>query len=193
MKFKDLLNEASSCPLVQPYGNMPTGGYYSNYTEYEIGAQRIAEALHCILGSLYKDYTIKIHRPYTIEVGHIKEEMKIIESVMKEYTRDIYTRQLSGGTYSQKSIDNMKKQSPKLIALSNKNMRNLKKEDMDTEMYNLAKSAYETTITLAQAVQTTFKYDDFFSNAFYNKKLVQSVKNLKKNVDIYIKTYTPKL
>ena len=41
-------------PLDQPYGGIPDGGGYESNTEYEIGAQRIAEAAHCILGSLGK-------------------------------------------------------------------------------------------------------------------------------------------
>ena len=63
--------EASTCPLnTQVYGGLPAGGNYRSSTEYEIGAQRIAEAIHCILGSLHKavkDLKSKVnqyHREY---------------------------------------------------------------------------------------------------------------------------------
>ena len=81
----------SSDPLELNYGGMPTGGGYSSATEYEIGAQRIAEETHCILGSLFK---IVIARKglesFDIEIGHIMEELGLILKDIEEYGRDVY-------------------------------------------------------------------------------------------------------
>ena len=54
LRKRGYLSEGS-CPIRGGhYGGIPGGGGYRPYKEYDVGAQRMAEAAHCILGSIAK-------------------------------------------------------------------------------------------------------------------------------------------
>lgn len=94
--------EASACPVrSRMYGGIPTGGGFGSNTEWEIGAQRAAEAAHCILGSLGRHVYGKFDWIKTLktEQAHIEEEMGIINMIMKEYSKSLYTDRLSDPTH----------------------------------------------------------------------------------------------
>jgi hypothetical protein len=73
------------------YGGMPESGGYGSYKEFEIGAARIAEAAHCILGSLGK-WGGDWHRMTRIETEHLIEELHIIIFCVEEYARPVYRK-----------------------------------------------------------------------------------------------------
>jgi hypothetical protein len=188
MRFIELLIEQSTCPLRDIYGGMLPGGGYKSYTEYEIGAQRIAEALHCILGSLSKDFGRYESNPdefKSFETGHIKEEMGLIEKDIDEYCNVIYTKMLKGRMYSEDSVKSMKKVSPRLIKMAKQAKKKLKKEDMPIEMYNVADSSYATLIELGKSVLAALKKEPY-RNAFLNPRLRKEVAKLRKHVDVYV-------
>ena len=125
----DLEKRAHSCPLrSEAYGGLPSSGGYASYTELEIGAARYAEAAHCVLGSLGKILAGERRDPerwreaIRYERAHLREEMGIMENVLQEYSRDIYTdlvnnpREESRARYAEESINHIRKVSPKLQA-----------------------------------------------------------------------------
>ncbi|KKN24938.1 hypothetical protein LCGC14_0889860 [marine sediment metagenome] len=67
--------------------------------------QRMAEAAHCILGSLGKhgrgqEWIDTLEA----EQAHVEEEAGIIRMVMQEYSRDLYTDRLHDGYYEAKDV-----------------------------------------------------------------------------------------
>ena len=88
-----------SCPIrSRLYGGILGGGGFGTSTEWEVGAQRAAEAAHCILGSLGKwTYGGDPHwdKMLRIEREHILEEMDIIEYVLKEYAKPLYVDRIN--------------------------------------------------------------------------------------------------
>ena len=141
------LNESKN-PLERSYGGIPTGGGYESNTEYEIGALRMAEALHCILGSLGKvDRTGMQY--LNIEKGHIFEELEIVLKVSKEYSKELYiTRLFSNDEYGQKSINNIKKVSPILNKIARKEKLNCDFIN-NTILEDVAKSCYGCLVQLS--------------------------------------------
>jgi len=61
------------------FGGIPSGGGYGSNTEYEIGAQRLAEAVHCVLGAVMNE-----------DDYHIKDECGLTNKILKEYSKPIY-------------------------------------------------------------------------------------------------------
>lgn len=186
--------EAQQCALDQLYGGMPEAGNYKAYTEYEIGAQRIAEAAHCILGSAGKVHSAmqreKDHpySPWSIEEGHFREEIGIIRKTLKEYSKPVYTDRAWFRTdYRFDSLKSMRENSPKLEARAVKYRRLLErdKEIYDPALYDIAWWAYTVIEELAQAVALSVKGDkDAPSpNAYANSRLALGASILNRKID----------
>lgn len=64
------------------YGDMRGGLYHLPDTMYQVGASKILEAAHCIMGSLER--MGRVQEPSWVhgDLPHIKEEMGIIEKVL---------------------------------------------------------------------------------------------------------------
>lgn len=203
MDFKSYFNE-KSCSLDQPYGGMPESGGYNPITEYEIGAQRIAEAAHCILGSLHKGKARKDagNPNWEIEQGHIEEEFQIIENAVEEYARPLYSKQLTregmidlyGEVHedrmkiAKKSVQHIKKVSPKLAELAEERKNNLfMNQSIPDSVRFLALDSYDVIFKLAQAMDESISdWPDIVHNAFNMHSLNEAVRELKHSVKDFI-------
>jgi hypothetical protein len=185
MKLKQYLTEAHACPLAGSlFGEMPGGGGYEANTEYEIGAQRMAEAAHCILGSLSK-YTTRDDKPLWVEKGHIKEEMNIIEEAMVEYSRYLYIDRLKekikeGNKYGELSVKSIIKASPKLKKKARSARTRLSK-DLPKTVYDVAFATYNFIISLAEQMYDSVAYEPLTS-AYRKPELIRSMNILRKAV-----------
>jgi len=183
MKFKNYLNE--QCPLQTQYGEMLGQGGFGNNTEYEIGAARMAEAAHCILGSLAK---LNSDTHFWVEKDHIKEEFGIIEKGAREYGKDLYIdprRMDMNNSYTQDTIKSVKKNAPKLRSSAESAMRRLDK-NLPKEIKRLAEETYKFLIELAVqllgSINIAEKEGSFGEtyNAYSTKFLQGRIRSLKK-------------
>jgi hypothetical protein len=182
------------------YGEIPGGGGFGNNTEYEVAASNMAEAAHCILGSLAK---LTDDTPFRIEKGHIKEEMGIIEHAMREYSKDLYLMRTFSGDYAVKTIKDVLKIAPALEKKAKSAKSRLDKNNV-LQIKNLAEAAYDFLILLGQKMYISAKrlnvklkmdgdpqaknpVEASKLNAYKDKELISSVKKLRKRVDIFLK------
>ena len=154
-KLLKSLNEF--CPVKDLlYGGVPEVGGYNSFTEYEIGAQRIAEAIHCILGSLGKS----MNSPAWVEKDHVEEEIGLVVKFQKEYRKSLYVGRLfndrKDNPYVRKSVESIRKNSPKLISLAKQYRRQLSK-DMPEVVREVAEACYTLLIRLAEAMLKSVK------------------------------------
>jgi len=179
---------ATSCPLRNySYGGLPTGGGYGSDKEYEIGAQSIAEAVHCILGSLGRhvgdnDWA----KMLDIEQGHIHEELGIVKKTLGEYSKSLYIEQLNktqGDAYTEKCIAGIRDVSPKLAARAKGFQKNLEAQtDVPEEIKAVGILCYEVVQKLADAlvysVRDWPKPIEYWKSAFSSRQLERSVDQL---------------
>lgn len=191
-----VLEEAAACPIrSRLYGGMPSGGGYGTGSEYEVGAQRMAEALHCILGSLGRNTGNDSNdwdRMRAVEAGHILEERGIVVKVLKEYARPLYIERLregyqEKGRYGVQSVDSMAKNSPVLehTATAAFNALYRAKEGMPEDVYRVAAFSYLALVRLAQAVGKSVeavKDEQDTRGAFTDPSLRSVVRKLDKAV-----------
>jgi hypothetical protein len=182
---------------------MPGGGGYSSATELEVGAQRIAEAAHCILGSLGRmSGEHNWVNVYTTEAGHVDEENEIIQRAMKEYRQQLYVDQILDPTknikpqyrdsrrhYVAQSIKSILAASPKLEALAKKTLtRWQQQKDVPSDIHEVGIAAYETLIALARAMREAVAgYPDRVTNPYRDRKLVAATQKLDSAVKQYLK------
>ena len=206
LEINNLINE-SSCPVkTKLYGGLPTGGGYKANTEFEIGAQRFSEAAHCILGSLGKIYGSGSNNPKRIERAHIEEELGIIEGVVKEYSRDLYSDRMyttveqamkDGYTdekyaknaveYVKKSIESIKSASPKLKSMA-QNLIKQTDKDYPSEISELINATYGSIIILSNSMMKSVKnYPNKLTNPYKDVKLQNAVHRLSKAVKMVYK------
>lgn len=192
-------NPERSCPLrSEMYGGMPSGGGYSSATEYEIGAQRAAEAAHCLLGSLGsigKDADWDTMLRY--ERDHIEEELGIITDALREYSRDLYSERMSdvsmyradyqadAWNYVERSVVNIRKASPKLSARAKEKMRHVgRDETIPIPIRYAALATYLVLIDLARAMEHSVEnWPEPITNAFQDPQLKTSVRELERHVE----------
>lgn len=178
------------CPLRErSYGGIGSGGGYGSATEFELGAQRIAEAVHCILGSLGKwrrDWGTTLY----FEEAHIKEELGIVEKSMGEYSRPLYHERMNtphypgAEAYINRSIERIKSSSPILRSAAESNLAELEQqEDLPEEVYNVGVNGYRVLIALANAMETSVSGDSV-TNAFEDEALKNTVGSLRESVDV---------
>jgi hypothetical protein len=198
MRFKKFLIE--QCPLGKMYGGIPTGGGYIPNVEFEVGLQRMAEAAHCILGSLNRAF-------YEIgyisgEKKHIKEEFDLIKRDQREYSKDLYIGRVFPleREYGPKAVESIRKNAPKLIKLAKDLMRKLDKSRYPKEAYELAKQTYQFIIDLSEAGLKTVSennIDGMTIKRNYLNDLDKSVRELERKVDAFIKNvpdnYSPNI
>lgn len=198
-RWRQYLTEASSCPIkTQIYGGLPGGGGYGSGTEYEIGAQQIAEAAHCILGSIGKTFSGNDLR---LERGHIMEELGIIKRAVKEYAKPLYTERIFRNPeevramhykedyidtvlgYSKKSVESIRTNSPKLERIARAKKQAIDK-DYDPALQTLIEATYDVVIVLAQEMARGVKNwpQQEVDNAFQSSRLQAAVKNLDRAV-----------
>ena len=190
MKLKKYLKE--QCPLQTQYGEMIGQGGFGNNTEYEIGASRMAEAAHCILGSLAK---LNNNTPFWVEKDHVKEEFGIIEKGAREYGKDLYidpNRMDMNSSYVQDTIKSVKRNSPILRSSAESAMRRLDKK-LPKEIKRLAEETYKFLIELAVqllgSINIAEKEGSFGKtyNAYSTKFLQGRIRSLKKVYNDFMK------
>jgi len=186
MRLRSFITEAAhKCPLeTSMFGEIPAGGGYNSHTEYEIGAQRMAEAAHCILGSLSR-FTSRDNKPLWVELGHIKEEMNLIESHMVEYGRYLYIDRLKekvreNNKYGIQSVQSILKNSPNLKKRARDARTRLSKK-LPKAVYDVAFASYNFIISLAEHMYDSVAYEPFRS-AYRQPPLIRSMNILKKTV-----------
>lgn len=169
MKLEKFLTESrmptpgASCPIAGDwFGEIPTAGGYGSATEWEIGAQYLVEAAHCIIGSLGKF----LRNPYNLrtEMGHIREEMGIIEKKLEEYGKWLYTNRLRGRVTEKdkealKTIKSVKKTSPKLYNTAKSALSRLDKS-YPKLIYDTAKLCYEFIMIVAKVMNDAVEWID---------------------------------
>jgi len=181
------LLSSSSCPLrTKAYGGLPSSGGYVAWTEYEIGAQRIAEASHCILGSMGGDHWF--------EPGHIRDELDLIERTVEEYSKRLYSDRLLNYNdddieFVEGSVKSIGKASPKLRARAQKLKAEVERqEDIPQKVKTTALLTYDVVIELTNAMEHSVRsWPKKMENAFQNRKLRQSIRNLRHAVDAMVR------
>lgn len=171
--IRELLSE-NMCPIRGAwYGGMPAGGGFSAYKEYTVGAQRYAEAGHCILGSLGRrvgsEGETEWHSMVRGEKEHLLEEIGIMKQVLKEYSRDLYIDQINDITrykedardevaeFNQGAIDNIRKKAPKLDEKARNNIGRLdaikeSEPEFPESVFKVALYTYQCLGLLAKAL-----------------------------------------
>lgn len=151
----ELFVRNAACPIrSHPYGGIPTGGGFSCSTEFEVGLQRLSEAVHCIIGSLHRSPKGSFH-----EGAHIMEEMDLVEKILAEYKRPIYVMQLEKRTlndeYVARTFESLGKVGPSLSRKSQNAVKRLG-DDLDPVIREVAEKAYQVlTVVGKSAVQAT--------------------------------------
>ena len=162
----------SVCDL---YGGIKGSGGYKSYTEYETGASILAEAAHCILGSLNRAGDNKERQK--VEMDHIREELDIIKNVLKEYSKPLYIEDnFKNSKYAKDSLKSLYEGSLNLLKDASSGKQKVGNDLGD----NLAKSAYDVLINLANAMIKSVKDKTWrpIINAFEDKDLKLSVREL---------------
>ena len=170
---------------------MPTGGGMFSNTEYEIGGSRMAEAAHCILGSITKLHLSALSHPFWVEKDHIKEEMGLIERFQKEYSRDLYIDRLDlNDKYTQATIKSIKKAAPILIKKARSALPRIDNK-LPIEIKRLAEYSYSFLIVLAKemlkSVEMAEEDGKFTHNAYADLKVKLAVKDLRVMANDYLK------
>lgn len=192
----DLANVVAgySCPLRSLlYGGMPEAGGFKNNRELEVGLQLVAEAAHCILGSLGRhlgkgqsDWEQMKH----IEYGHLREELGLILSNTKEYQRDIYLQQVNQdlqGKYTVRAIDSIRKTAPQLEAKAKQMKLWLQaQKDIPIPVKEAAAAAYDILITLSQAAQFAVQPypEPLTHNPFRNRRFIKATRALRAKIHV---------
>ena len=139
-------------PLNKPFGGIRPGGGYDCDTEYEIGAQRIAEALHCILGSLHKIHTggNTDWKKDEDQKEHILEELRAIKVIRHEYSNKRYVDDWYNGT--QESLISIRESSQKLQEKTDCLMKQLffNKKKIDPGIFDTSMKCYQFLKNLAR-------------------------------------------
>lgn len=172
------------------YGGMPGGGGFSANHELEIGMQNVAEAAHCILGSLGKNLqgrsdweTMK-----RIEHEHLREELHLILKYSKEYARDLYLERINQDLQSNttvKTIDSIGKAAPQLESKAKQMRMWLQaQKDVPQPVMEAATAAYDLLIVLAQAGQLLIKPypEPLTHNPFRNRRYVKATRTLRARI-----------
>lgn len=191
MKLKQYLTEAS-CPIsTKLYGGLQGGTAYGSSTEYIIGANKIQEALHCILGSLGRDVGAGVGMA---EAGHIKEEFGIIEKTVKEYSRPLYSDRLIDGSYRDKkwpdeTVNVINKNTRKLMDIAKKLRKEIGK-DLPKSTIRLGEESYKFSEDLALAMYNSVReYPIRVTNAYAHRDVKLALARLRRAKDDWLKEF----
>lgn len=175
---RQILSE-NMCPIRgSQYGGIPSSGGFGADKEYTVAAQRYFEAAHCILGSLGKrvgaEGKTEWHSMANGEYEHLSEEIGIMMSVVNEYHKDVYVRQLNDVSdykeewqdrireYNEAAVADIRKTSPELIQLAQSRLAMLdnvvkNEPEFPDSVYQVGRLTYESIITAAEALLMSVK------------------------------------
>jgi hypothetical protein len=181
---------------------MPSVGGFGCDTEFEVGAQVVAEAMHCILGSLHRG-VLRNRGDFYLENSHISEECGIIVRAMKEYSRPLYPQRLEEGHlmqrfngnreavadamgYAASSVDSIRLAAPRLMARA-EGARTRLDPSLPPDVRHLAEACYDGLAALADAMQQAVaQWPRNVSPAFAAPALVAAVTVIRDRVDHFI-------
>lgn len=178
----------AKCPLDKRHNGtfcgISPGGGYGIWSEYQLGAQRIAEETHCILGSLNKKTLGS-----AVERGHITEELNLIKKDIDEYSRNIYLKPFFYGNRlhekKKEIFKEIKKNSEKLLKKAKKELKALSDCPLEYKrkgLVNVAEKCYLLLIELARSMKYSVETDDNI-NAFSSKRLRRCVRELENSIN----------
>jgi hypothetical protein len=186
------LLEASSCPVSsKAYGGLPANGGISPVTEYLVGAAQIAEAAHCIIGSIHRvvDDEGSLKRDsfadsVGIELGHLKEEIGKIKKAQNEKQRDLYISPEGVMHSPDGTADEIFDQLPKLRDTAEKLRQQV---DLDNQLLEeTAKQAYRVIEILSQSLidsaEVYKENGEWTENGFRNRELTNAIRNLEQKI-----------
>jgi hypothetical protein len=180
------------------YGGLPEGGGYECYTMMELGAQHIAEAAHCILGSLGRTVGPTRTRDWRYllryEVAHIKEEMGIIRKRVFKYSEcgwdhsaRLHMNDFEGeyAPYVAMTVESVRRVSPKLRARAESMRAALEAQsDVPEKLYDVAIACYDLAIALTLAMESVVINwpERRITNPYVDARLVEATKALEEKV-----------
>ncbi len=218
-KYISSLLSENMCPIRGAwYGGIPAGGGFAAYKEYTVGAQRYAEAAHCILGSLGRrvgaEGETEWHSMVAGEKEHLLEEIGIMQNSISEYSKDLYISQFNDLSryreeyreetkeFNQGAIDDIKKKAPSLEAKASAALKQLiavkeSEPEFPNSVYKVGLYTYQCLGLLAMAMlRSTEGWDennqlDPSLNAFKDPKLIARTVLLEQAIDDMIKELGP--
>jgi hypothetical protein len=170
LQGSDIEVDPDECPLQNhSHGGIPSGGGLPTLKEYSVGATQIAEALHCILGSLGRAYTgHEVH--FESEIRHINEEIGIIKDAVEEYSRDIYVEQLNRNPddpHVQELVDEIQDGSfSDLKRLARRRLQQLD-DDLPDHIYEVARVCYKSLYALSYAFEKSLTWSEDKDDLIY--------------------------
>jgi len=201
------------CPVrTKLYGGIPGGGGYGSHRELEVGAQAMAEAVHCILGSLGKiartergnETGPQVMAHYLrYEQGHLREELNIVKRALGEFSKKLYVDRINDPTEggfvrdregaersTRAMIRSIRETSPALRDRARTMAKQLVKhrEGLPRNVVNAALSSYAVLLRLAIAMEDATKpWPDPISNPFKDSKLRRAITELDKHVGLLLR------
>lgn len=183
------------------YGGLPSGGNFRPTSEYVVGMSKIAEACHCILGSLQRsqeriDKGSEPRSAMESEFVHIDEEIGIIEKVINTYSNDRYIDLLNKGTDGdvQEFVDTARDLKSKAEDQREKLFRETYQDGTPKPMVEMAEEAYgfligfcDKIIRIHENGNIPFSYDE---NVYGNFMVELGVEYLRKQFLAYQKFET---
>jgi len=153
------------------YGGLPSGGGYECSTYMELAAQHIAEAAHCILGSLGKAHPRRGREDWRkslgYEVAHLREEIGIIvDRVFKferfGWERGAYRRMNDPEgdyyKYVTSTVANIREASPILRKIAGQRKADLEvQDDVPHPIRVVGLLCYDVVIALTHAMESVVK------------------------------------
>jgi len=172
----------SPCPIATlANGGLPPGGGYGSATEYEIGAQKIGEALHCILGSLHRAHP-DFPEALRFEIRHIREEVSVIRAAFTEYAREVYTENLRKNPKSAlKTVQSVDRASPALRSAAERSAMRLS-AGLPDPVSHVARICYHAAGVLAETVQDSLRHYPVVVNAFAERGLARPILEMERSV-----------
>ena len=159
------------CPIRgSAYGGIPSSGNFKGHKEYTVAAQRYFEAAHCILGSLGRrigaEGETEWHSMARGEKEHLLEEIRIMLSVVNEYSKELYVQQINDlDIYKEKwkpvvaqthedMVSDIREKGSELISLAQENAGNLdlvksKEPEFPDSVYDVGMLTYRAIETVA--------------------------------------------
>lgn len=156
---------------------------------------RVAEAIYCILGSLYgvvRNLDDDGIEKFKVEVAHIEEEIGIVENCLNEYSRDLYIERFNN--YSDMDdVERVRNQADKLKNIAEKNKRELirNKDRYEEEelIFKIAYTCYEAIMRLCEGILENVRSIPVSKNVFNYIPLKANVGALSNYCEEYIIKY----
>ena len=197
--YQDLMHRAAGfCPLrSEMYGGLPSSGGFDSIKELGVGLANTFEAAHCILGSLGRhlngsDWVSMVRT----ESGHLQEEAGLIEKFVREYSRDIYIKQMTDfSDYkleyreraqqgAQKQVEDILQAAPRLQERALKMRDALSREELPEPVFLLADATYHLVYDLCKsALESVRNWPQELENPFVDQRVKMGALRIQRRLD----------